>query len=168
MAERDAISPPAGLPAGSAGAIDRRDFLNEVAMIALGIASVGAVVETLGYLSPNVLFEPPSSFRIGEPGDYPVNSVTYMAEQQVYILRTPGGIFAQSATCTHLGCVTQWDSEQRRISCPCHGSKFSEEGTVLQGPAPRPLPHFEVRLMPDGGLLVDKLIVVPQTQILKV
>ncbi len=161
MAESDIISPAPGV-------IDRRDFFNEIAAIALGLASLGAIVETVRYLSPDVLFEPPTSFRIGEPGDYPANSVTYIAEQQVYILRTANGIFAQSAICTHLGCITQWNPEPHLIFCPCHGSRFSEDGQVLQGPAPHPLPHFEVRLMPDGGLLVDKLVIVPQTQILKV
>jgi cytochrome b6-f complex iron-sulfur subunit len=107
-------------------------------------------------------------FRIGQPGDYPVDSVTYIAEQQVYVLRTASGIFAQSAICTHLGCITQWNSERHLIFCPCHGSGFGEDGKVLQGPASRALPHFEVRLMPDGGLLVDKLVIVPQMQILKV
>ena len=168
MAEKDGISPLAESPLGDAGVIDRRDFFNEVTTVALGVATLGAIVETIRFLSPDVLFEPPTSFRIGAPGDYPPNSVTYMSEQQIYILRTASGIFAQSAICPHLGCITQWNQEPRSISCPCHGSRFSEDGKVLQGPSPRPLPHYEVRLMPDGGLLVDKLVIVPQTRILKV
>ena len=168
MAESDAISPAGGFRPGQAGATDRRDFLNGITTIALGVASLGAFVETVRFLSPEVLFEPPTSFRIGEPGDYPVNSVTYIAEQQVYVLRTVSGILAQSAICTHLGCITQWNPELHWISCPCHGSRFSQDGKVLLGPAPRPLPHFAVRLMLDGSLLVDKLDIVPQTKILKV
>lgn len=167
MAESDAIA-PAVAQSHQAGPIRRRDFLNEIATAALGVASLGAAVETIRFLSPDVLFEPPTSFRIGTPVDYPVNSVTYFAEQQVYVLRTANGIFAQSAVCTHLGCITQWNPEPRWISCPCHGSRFSDDGKVLLGPAPRPLPHFDVRLMADGGLLVDKLAIVPETQILRV
>lgn len=155
-------------PKESGGGIGRRDFLNEIAACALGIAAVGAVVVTIKYLSPNVLFEPPTSFRIGIPDNFPANSVTYFADQQVYIARTSMGFYALSAVCTHLGCITQWKPELEMIACPCHGSRFNKDGTVAHGPAPRPLPHFAMRLMPDGNLLVDKLDLVPESQVLKV
>ncbi len=148
--------------------ISRRDFFNEVAIAALGVAGLGAAVVTYRYLSPNVLFEPPSSFRVGTPDDYPVNSVTFILDQQVYIVRVSGGIYAVSAVCTHLGCITQWNTQDNLIECPCHGSKFKRNGTKVAGPAPRPLPHFGIRLTPDGQLLVDKLEIVKQTQVLKV
>ena len=150
------------------GEIGRRDFLNEIAGVALGIAGVGGVVVTTKYLSPNVLFEPPTSFRVGPPDDYPVNSVTYLTDQQVYIVRLAGGFYAISAICTHLGCITQWKPDLDLIACPCHGSRFDRDGNVVHGPAPRPLEHFAIRLMSDGNLLVDKLDIVPQSQILKV
>lgn len=158
-----------GSQAGVSGAgIDRRDFLNEIAAAALGIAAVGGVVVTSRYLSPNVLFEPPTSFRIGTPDNFAANSVTYIADQQVYIVSAAVGFSAVSAVCTHLGCITQWKPELDRIACPCHGSKFDKNGMVMNGPAPRPLPHFAMRLMPDGNLLVDKLEIVPEDRILKV
>jgi cytochrome b6-f complex iron-sulfur subunit len=153
---------------GQEGDIGRRKFLDEVAAAALAVAGVGAVVVTVKYLTPNVLFEPPTSFRIGTPNDYPVNSVTYIADQQVYVVRTQAGFFAESAICTHLGCITQWKPELNLIACPCHGSRFTRAGMVVHGPAPRPLPHFTMRLLPDGDLLVDKLDIVSQTQILRV
>jgi cytochrome b6-f complex iron-sulfur subunit len=148
--------------------VTRRDFLNEVTAGALGIAALGSVVVTVKYLSPNVLFEPPTSFRVGTPDDYPVNSVTYFADQKVYFIRTAAGFFAESAVCTHLGCITQWHPEANLIECPCHGSRYKRDGTVVHGPAPRALPHFSVRLMPDGTLMVDKLDIVKESQVLKV
>jgi cytochrome b6-f complex iron-sulfur subunit len=114
------------------------------------------------------LFEPPTSFRVGTPDDYPVNSVTYYADQKVYLVRTVHGFFAMSAVCTHLGCITQWHPEANLIECPCHGSRYKRNGTVVHGPAPRALPHFSLRLMPDGTLMVDKLDIVKQSQVLKV
>jgi cytochrome b6-f complex iron-sulfur subunit len=149
--------------------VTRRDFFNEVAAGALGIATVGATIVTLKYLSPNVLFEPPTRFRVGAPDDYPVNSVTYFQDQKVYIVRTQdGGFFAETAVCTHLGCITKWNPEAGQIQCPCHGSKFARDGKVEHGPAPAPLPHFAIRLMPDGTLLVDTQEIVKESQILKV
>ena len=146
----------------------RRDFFNEVALGALGIAGLGAAVVTYRYLSPNVLFEPSATFRAGTPELYPVNSVSYLPDQQVYVVRTTEGFYAVSAVCTHLGCITQWKPEASQIACPCHGSKFQSDGTKIEGPAPRSLPHFSITLTADGELRVDKLETVKPRQILKV
>ncbi len=148
--------------------VNRRDFFNEIAGCALAIAGIGAAVVTVEYSSPNVLFEPPTTFRAGALDDYPVNSVTFIQDQQVYIVRTEIGLWTMSPVCTHLGCITQWKPESNQIACPCHGSKFQREGNVQAGPAPRPLPHFSVRLAADGALVVDKLETVKDTEILKV
>jgi cytochrome b6-f complex iron-sulfur subunit len=152
-----------------AGQVTRRDFFTEVAAGALGVAAVGATIVTIKYLSPNVLFEPPTRFRVGTPDDFPINSVTYFQDQKVFIVRTKdGGFFAETAVCTHLGCITQWNPEAGQIQCPCHGSKFNRDGKIENGPAPKPLPHFALRLMPDGTLLVDTQEIVEGTQVLKV
>jgi cytochrome b6-f complex iron-sulfur subunit len=154
---------------GEPGQVTRRDFFSEVAAGALGVAAVGATIVTLKYLSPNVLFEPPTRFRAGSPDDFPINSVTYFQDQKVFIVRSKeGGFFALTAVCTHLGCITQWNPEAGQIQCPCHGSKFNRDGRVEAGPAPKPLPHFSLRLMPDGTLLVDTQELVDANQVLKV
>ena len=157
---------PGTIPAGNV--INRRDFLNEITMGALGIAGLGSVVVTYQYFSPNVLFEPATTFRAGNPDLYPVRSVTFLQDQQVYIVRMPEGFYAVSAVCTHLGCVTQWKPDIDQIACPCHGSKFKADGTKVEGPAPRPLPHFAISLTEDGELLVDKLQNINPAQALKV
>jgi len=156
------------MPKQPNGEVSRRDFLNEIAFSALGVAGVGSAVVTYRYLSPNVLFEPPTKFRAGSPELYPVNSVTFLPEQQVYVVRTSDGFYAVSAVCTHLGCVTQWKPDSDQIACPCHGSKFKPDGTKIEGPAPRPLPHFLITLTLDGELQVDKLENVKPSQVLKV
>jgi cytochrome b6-f complex iron-sulfur subunit len=163
----DEQSPSTPNTSGEGDSIDRRSFLNGIAGTALCVAALGAAAVSADYLSPNVLFEPPTSFRIGHPEDYPVDSVTLIPEQQVYIVHIPEGFTVLSAVCTHLGCMTQWSPDMGLIACPCHGSKFRKDGTVLQGPAPRSLDHFALRFMPDGNLLVDKLEIVPPTQLLK-
>jgi cytochrome b6-f complex iron-sulfur subunit len=158
--------PPATPDSGAASkpALTRRDFLNEVTASALGIAGLGSAIVMYQYFSPNVLFEAPSSFRAGKPDLFPVDSVTFLLEQQVYIVRTNAGFYAVSAVCTHLGCITQWKPEAGQIACPCHGSKFKEDGEKIEGPAPRPLPHFSITLTADGELLVNKIQEVKRDQ----
>jgi glycine/D-amino acid oxidase-like deaminating enzyme/nitrite reductase/ring-hydroxylating ferredoxin subunit len=50
-----------------------------------------------------------------------------------------GGLHVVSAVCTHLGCQVAWNSAERSWDCPCHGSRFGWDGSVLQGPAVKAL-----------------------------
>ena len=49
---------------------------------------------------------------------------------------------AVSAVCTHQGCLVDFDPSRRVLSCPCHGSEFAEDGSVLRGPARRRLAQY--------------------------
>ncbi|MGW7412319.1 FAD-dependent oxidoreductase [Streptomyces sp. NPDC054863] len=55
-----------------------------------------------------------------------------------------GTTHAVSARCTHLGCLVAFNAAESAWECPCHGSRFAPDGTVLQGPATRPLAPRDV------------------------
>jgi len=50
-----------------------------------------------------------------------------------------GTLHVVNTTCTHMGCEVNWNSAEKSWDCPCHGSRFSCEGDVIEGPALRPL-----------------------------
>jgi menaquinol-cytochrome c reductase iron-sulfur subunit len=65
----------------------------------------------------------------------------------VYLLTEDGRDFvAMSNICTHLGCRVRWIANQDVFFCPCHNGVFAKDGTVLEGPPPRPLDRFDVRV----------------------
>jgi cytochrome b6-f complex iron-sulfur subunit len=85
-----------------------------------------------------------------------------MADEKIFVFRDRDKGFAvASAVCTHLGCTVAHFASDQKFHCPCHGSVFGPDGTVLHGPAPRPLNWFEVTLARDGQLNIDKDKIVP-------
>jgi glycine/D-amino acid oxidase-like deaminating enzyme/nitrite reductase/ring-hydroxylating ferredoxin subunit len=50
-----------------------------------------------------------------------------------------GKIFSFSPHCTHMGCVLSWNSAEKSWDCPCHGSRFTPEGKVINGPSAQEL-----------------------------
>ena len=71
---------------------------------------------------------------------------------------------AYSQKCTHLSCAVIYSSKNRRLECPCHEGYFSiEDGHVIQGPPPRPLPRVELE-MAGGELIATGMTVFGQEE----
>jgi len=96
----------------------------------------------------------PAGERLASTGDVPVGGGTVFARQKVVVTQpTPGTFEAFSAICTHQGCTVN-KVASGTIDCPCHGSKYAiADGSVVHGPASRPLPRRQVTVAGDALLL---------------
>jgi glycine/D-amino acid oxidase-like deaminating enzyme/nitrite reductase/ring-hydroxylating ferredoxin subunit len=64
-----------------------------------------------------------------------------------------GRLSAVSPRCTHLGCYVSWNRAERTWDCPCHGSRYLPDGTVIQGPAVDDLAPRQVPASADSSTL---------------
>ena len=146
----------------------RRSFLLRIPLALFGswfatawtsftLAMVGMFLGTIRFLYPNVLSEPPSKFKVGDPKQYEEGKVVdRFKDQGTWVVRNEGLIYALSTTCTHLGCTPNWLEREGKFKCPCHGSGFKITGVNFEGPAPRPLERWASSIAEDGQLQVDK------------
>lgn len=136
--------------------VSRRDFL-ELSWNALGgLALLGGGYMGLRFVGSSI---EDSAFggvvNVGFITDIEVGTVSAFPQGQFYLVRNfEGGLLALYRKCTHLDCVVRWNEERRRFNCPCHGSQFSENGDVLNPPAPRPLVRFPITIV-EGMVSVD-------------
>jgi glycine/D-amino acid oxidase-like deaminating enzyme/nitrite reductase/ring-hydroxylating ferredoxin subunit len=75
------------------------------------------------------------------PGE---GGVIVRGEDKIAVWRDEtGAVHELSASCTHKGCTVTWNNADRTWDCPCHGSVFERDGTVIHGPAREPLPAWK-------------------------
>ena len=67
------------------------------------------------------------------------------------IFNNQGDPKAFSTTCPHLGCDVEWNDSENSWDCPCHGSRFNKDGSLLKGPARRGLDPIETEIK-DGEI----------------
>jgi len=139
----------------------RRDFLGLAAiwsfLVALGVAAIGAIRLPM----PAVFPESNAKVKVGQLDRFAKGSITHLPHLNAWMFRDEKGLYAISAVCTHLGCITNRDSNNGEFFCPCHGSVFRADGKVLVGPAPSSLHWLVLSLAPDGQVVVNQRKTVP-------
>ena len=127
--------------------MDRRTFLILSAAFAAGCVSTpgGGNFSTAGH---------GQIVNAGAAGQYLADGVyTRFRDRGFFIIRRGARLFALSATCTHRHCKLDAEPD-KTFYCPCHGSTFGQDGSVIEGPARRDLPVFSVTTDEKGDLLV--------------
>jgi len=164
---KPAAAKAAAAPASSKTAVPRRSLLSWVtlAWVAFTASMLASLTATARFMFPNVLFEPPPTFKAGLPNEIQIGQVDERFKQRfaVWLVRSAfdewgmgSGIYALSTVCTHLGCTPNWLEAEQKFKCPCHGSGYYKTGVNFEGPTPRPLERYAIALADDGQILVDK------------
>jgi cytochrome b6-f complex iron-sulfur subunit len=94
---------------------------------------------------------------IGTVADLDKNG--YLQTKEVAVLRNPNNpqkLIAVNPKCTHQGCDVKWVAGDKKYTCPCHSSNFDADGTVLNGPATKPLAAYPAKIV-DTQVLVEIL-----------
>ncbi len=146
----------------------RRSFLTQVTKGVLGFGFLSGIWPYIRSLFPNVLYEPPLRFKIGAPEQF-TEGVTFLEDRRVYVFREGSAFHCVSGVCSHLGCTVKYSpfrqtkdltvhglsyNSKGEFHCPCHGSKFYDEGTNYAGPAPGPLKWYNLEISPEDGQLM--------------
>jgi len=134
--------------------LTRRRVLSWLSGFSLCGSAIITVFSNFTFIKPRATYGQPNRFSIGRPEDYPPGARIALEARRICIVRDGNQMAAISTTCTHLGCIVS--SSETGFACPCHGSRYDQDGNVTAGPAPRALPWYRLDLAPNGELEVDK------------
>jgi thiosulfate dehydrogenase [quinone] large subunit len=152
--------------------LDRRRLLLQIGGAAVAAVWVlglwprtrGTTVAAPAGVSPSPTTSPtsvasPTGTRIGALTDLQSQGFLNFQDPKsgdpaVAVSLSRGNVVAFDAVCTHAGCTVTYDSNQRLLSCPCHGALFdpANAAAVVAGPAPSPLASINVQVGADGGV----------------
>lgn len=137
--------------------ITRRDFLKIAKGTGIAIGASALAAPLVAYFYPSELTIYPSEpVLVCAEDELPVGEsrTVPFGRYPAIIINTEAGLKAYSASCTHFACTVKWNNETKRIECPCHDGYFRvEDGSVIAGPPPKPLPAFETVIV-EGNIYV--------------
>jgi nitrite reductase/ring-hydroxylating ferredoxin subunit len=127
----------------------RRQFTKFLTLTSFGMLAGNAWIWVKSLLArdhgsslPEVLVTSSSDIS---PGGVKLFRYPTLQDAAIMVRKLDGQLVAYSQKCTHLSCAVYYSKEKNRLECPCHEGYFSiDNGRVLQGPPPRPLPRIVV------------------------
>ncbi len=139
------------MPDSKPASLNRRELIVRTGALATGVC-LGLCSSDLFAADAPAAAGPVDAGPIGDyakPGIYD----KFAKSNGFFIVRTEKAVYATTATCTHrnskLKCV------DGQIRCPAHGSRFTNDGKIIKGPASVPLPRFAISKTTDGHVRVD-------------
>lgn len=129
--------------------VTRREFMATIVVagtfIGTAVAFVNAVVR---YLIPpaECISGVCESIEVATTAELPDGTAKSFLYSGVpcSVINVKGQIRGFSRVCTHLQCAIDWDGASGTFLCPCHAAVFDNNGAVVSGPAPKPLPRLKI------------------------
>lgn len=142
----------------------RRDFLANLALAVTILPGAGiAASHVLKFLVPPTEGKK-LEIQLGRLADLAVGGSrvlrNVLGHDLVMVRLAEAEVKVFSSVCTHLGCHVHWDQVAGNFLCPCHQGRFDPNGNVIEGPPPKPLPAYPVRI--DGEFVYATL---PQLEV---
>jgi nitrite reductase/ring-hydroxylating ferredoxin subunit len=123
----------------------RRDFIRDASLAA------AAVLVGLGMNPARALAEPlhliTSLSNDGSPASYPVpvvDGVSIDRKNEVILVRAQNAVYAFNLSCPHQNTALKWDAKANRFECPKHHSRYTADGTFIDGRATRGMDRFKI------------------------
>lgn len=119
----------------------------DVDLVVVGNKGMAGVRRFLGSVPNKVAHEAPTDVLIVKTVDRSVDDLAFghgglvdVEGERLAVYRDGrGDTYLLSPRCTHMGCTVDWNDAAKTWDCPCHGSRFAVDGSVVRGPATRPL-----------------------------
>jgi len=136
---------------------DRRDFIKKALAGLLIILGFGFLIPGLRIFSPagsrdkELVFFPLILDEEVPRSGVKKSELAYAISGKerrvrVFIISTSNGLSVLSATCTHLGCLVNYNKEKHEFVCPCHGGRYDLAGKNIAGPPPAPLTRLPIKM----------------------
>jgi cytochrome b6-f complex iron-sulfur subunit len=158
--------------------VTRREFFRRSLLSSLGLFAAQFGAASVAFLWPNLRGGFGGVIDLGLPPEEIRNQIAqsnqpyYFGAGRFYLIPyegqdkeglyeglVDGGLMALFQRCVHLGCRVPFCQESQWFECPCHGSKYNLAGEYRDGPAPRGLDRFAVRVE-NGAVVVDTSLII--------
>ncbi len=136
--------------------MNRRRFLKMILAFLGSVTFLSFVFSFLKYLTALPARAAATSkltIRKNEIASGDAKNIVYQNAPAIVINRPDKGFIALTLTCTHLGCVVEFNKSRQRLLCPCHAGMYDLEGNVISGPPPKPLTVIPLKIEGDSILI---------------
>jgi Rieske Fe-S protein len=143
---------------------DRREFIKKALYGVLALFGLGFLISGVKMFAPaGDRAKELAFFPLAHEDEVPRSGVrkselvyTVSGKERrarVFIVSSREGLAVLSATCSHLGCLVNYNREKGEFVCPCHGGRYDLGGNNIAGPPPAPLARLPLKIV-DGMLYV--------------
>ncbi len=139
--------------------LSRRKFLTGMTGVVATGLTVGPLVAAAQYIyPPSSMTKLPDSLEVIRVDEIKIGGAFNFAynDAAAVIVRPDKDTYHAFYTkCTHLGCTSIWQEEEKIFLCPCHAGKFNINGDVIAGPPPAPFVRLNLTIK-DGMIWVQE------------